>query len=377
MGKNLKGKELGKNIIQRKDGRYQGRYIDRFGKRKSVYGETLNDVRKLLRDKEYENSRNLNSSDETITVNQWYSVWRDTFKVNKCRNTTLESYDRTFRLKISPEIGDMKMIKVLPIHLQRIINKADAKGTRELIRAVLTNLFKYAVASEIVAKNPALNLDIRRIDDEDSEATFLTDDEIQIIMKYSENSCIKNIYRLILQTGMRIGEITGLTWDNIDYEKNVIHVVQQLVTTKDPKTKKWVLEVHKPKSKAGIRDIPMTKETKEILRELREDKDVIKFPKNSGFVFATRNNTPQYRASISKLSDRIRDKIRQDYPDFKNFSPHSFRHTFATKMIAAGVKPKVLQKIIGHNQIQTTMDLYCHVYDDQIYEAMDTFENMA
>ena len=240
MGKNLKGKELGKNIIQRKDGRYQGRYIDRFGKRKSVYGETLNDVRKLLRDKEYENSRNLNSSDETITVDQWYSVWRDTFKVNKCRNTTLESYDRIFRLKISPEIGNMKMIKVLPIHLQRIINKADAKGTRELIRAVLTNLFKYAVASEVVAKNPALNLDIRRIDDEDSEATFLTDDEIQIIMKYSENSCIKNIYRLILQTGMRIGEVTGLTWDNIDYEKNVIHVVQQLVTTKDPKTKKAV-----------------------------------------------------------------------------------------------------------------------------------------
>ena len=374
MGKSLNGKELGKGISQRKDGRYEARFVDRFGKRRSVYGLTIGEVTKKLRDSEYENGNCLNSSDDSMTVDQWYKIWKETFKTEKCRDTTILAYERTYNSWISPEIGKLRISKVTPIHLQRIINKVGSKGSRGLVRSVLTNMFKYACTSEIVKKNVAQNLDIRRATDEDTEPVFLTDEELDIILKYSEGLTINYIFRLILQTGMRIGEITGLTWDNVDYDNNVIHVVQQLVTTKNPVTDKWEIAVHKPKSRSGIRDIPITTEARKIFQELRERNSVIIFPNKSDYVFLTKNNTPHFRATISKMSDILREKIRKDYPDFKNFSPHSFRHTFATKMIESGVKPKVLQKILGHNQLQTTMDLYCHVYDDQIQEAMSIYE---
>ena len=375
MGKSLKGKELGKGISQRKDGLYQARYTNRFGERKSLYASTYTEIVKKLRQAEYTDDKKLNSYDDSMTVNKWFEVWLDTFKKQKCRDTTLAAYERMFRIWISPAIGEMKLKDLTPVHVQKILNSLSSKSSRCTARTVMANMFKYAVASELMVKNVALNADVKRSQDEDIERTFLTDDNLNIIMKYSEGLLINDIYRLMLQTGMRIGEVIGLTWGNVDYDSNVIHVVQQMVTVKDPETKKWVNEVHKPKSKAGIRDIPMTKETKEIFAKIRKEKSVIKFPSKSDYVFSTKNNTPHFRATISKMSDQVRNRIWEDYPDFPKFSPHSFRHTFASKMIMVGVKPKVLQKILGHNQLQMTMDLYCHVYDDQLQEAMDLFEN--
>lgn len=375
MGKSLKGKELGKGITQRKDGRYQARYTNRFGQRKTLYANTYNEVVKKLRDEEYINGKKLNSCNSTMIMDKWYELWRDTFKKNTCRDTTLQTYDRIYTLWIAPSIGKMKLEDISQIHLQNIINSLQSKSMKEITKAVLSNMFKYAVSAELISKNVAYNLNARITEEDDKEVICLTDEELDIIMRYSKGQVINLIYRFALQTGMRVGEIIGLTWGNVDYENNIIHVVQQLVTIKDENTNKWVNKIHKPKSKAGIRDIPMTKETREILNEIRTRDNIIRLFKEDDYVFATKNNTPHFRASVSKMSDRVRDKIIEDYPEFRKFSPHSFRHTFATRMIMAGVKPKVLQKIMGHNQLQTTMDTYCHVYDEQLQEAMAIFEN--
>ena len=374
MGKNLKGKECGRGITQRKDGRWQGRYTNRFGKRKTLYADTYNEIVDKLREAEYKDGKQLNSIDDSITMDRWFEIWIETFKSKHCRNTTIATYERMYKYWISPEIGTMSLSKLTPIHLQRLVNKLQSQSMRELTRAILVNMFKYAVSSEIVAKNVARNLDIRNADDETKEPICLTDEELSTILKYSDGTLINDIFQFILQTGMRVGEVIGLTWGNVDYENNVIHVVQQAVTVKDPVTNKWVNEIHKPKTYAGIRDIPMTKDTRAILTKRRTKNNVISLPKDNEYVFGTRHGTPQFRATISKMSDMLRNRIQKDYPEFRNFSPHSFRHTFATRMIMAGVKPKVLQVILGHNQLQTTMDLYCHVYDEQIQEAMEIYE---
>ena len=105
MGKSLNGKELGRGITQRKDGLYQARFINRFGKRQTIYAKTYNEITKKLRDEQYEDEKQLNVVDSNMTLDEWYEVWLETCKKN-CRNTTKRTYSirkgQTTRLSLNP-----------------------------------------------------------------------------------------------------------------------------------------------------------------------------------------------------------------------------------------------------------------------------------
>ena len=166
MGKSLNGKELGKGISQRKDGLYQARFVNRFGKRETIYAKTLNEIRHQLRTEQYEDEKMLNVISKEMTLDEWYEIWMNTCKKN-CRNSTKETYAGHYR------------------------------------------------------------------------------------------------------------------------------------------------------------------------------------------------------------------RIQKEHPEFEKFSPHCFRHTFATRAIENGMQPKTLQKILGHGSLQMTMDLYCHVTDDTLFEAMRLMEKVV
>ena len=91
MGKSLKGKELGRGITQRKDGTYQARFINRFGKRQTIYGKTVTEITKRLRDEQYENEKQINVVNDKMTVDEWFEIWITTCKAH-CRNTTKRTY---------------------------------------------------------------------------------------------------------------------------------------------------------------------------------------------------------------------------------------------------------------------------------------------
>ena len=121
----------------------------------------------------------------------------------------------------------------------------------------------------------------------------------------------------------------------------------------------------------------MTTELRKVLLEMSLRKSLIpieKKPFGMDFVFLTKNNTPISRPSVSRMSDRLREKIKKDYPDFPNFSPHCMRHTFASNMVEKGVSPKVLQILLGHGSIEVTMDTYCHVNKSQLEKAIETYD---
>lgn len=159
MGKDLKGKELGKGISQRKDGRYCGRFTDRFGRRQSVYAFKLSELRSLMNTAVYENEKRLNVYSERITVNDWYETWMDLYKKNTVRATTYANYASNYERYIRSEIGFIRLADINAAHIQKLLNSLHEKGymykTVLQVRIILVDMFEKAIASEFMTKNPA------------------------------------------------------------------------------------------------------------------------------------------------------------------------------------------------------------------------------
>ena len=181
---------------------------------------------------------------------------------------------------------------------------------------------------------------------------------------------------------MTKAEILGLTWDCIDFENGIIDVKKTLCYL--PNDGKAIYEFHAPKTKAGKRQLPMTKAVKDALerQKVRKDKIMIRHNPRVGMedlVFCSKTNNPIHETNVRAAIKYHVNKINKENPgiDFKEFTPHGLRHTFATKAIAKGMKPKVLQKILGHNSLQMTMDLYCHVEENTLKEEMALMAEMV
>lgn len=128
MGKSLAGKELGQGISQRKDGRYQARFTNRFGKRQTIYAKTLNEIRQKLRNEQYEDEKKLNVVSSDMTLDEWFDVWMDTCKKN-CRNTTRANYTHSYN-RIRRSLGWRKLNNINLITMQQAFNELKTDMSR-------------------------------------------------------------------------------------------------------------------------------------------------------------------------------------------------------------------------------------------------------
>lgn len=379
MGKSLKGKELGTGITQRKDGRYVGRFVNRFGKRQTVYGKTLTEVKDNIREAQYLDEKEENVINEKTTLDEWFEIWIDTYKKH-CRNTTIRSYEVKYNA-IKDDLGWRKLKKLNLVILQQAFNKLCSDQKRKACRALLIDMFDRAIEADLLIKNPARFIKTKVTNDIPQERRILSKEEVEIL--YDATNREGTIYRLLLlglNTGMRIGEMIGLCWDCVDFENNVIHIRRTL--TRLSNNGNPIYELHKTKTISSERDIPMTKAVKVMLLEqkLTCAKIKNKYDPAEGFedlVFPSRTNHPQSPSNVRLNLNHLIKKIQEDHPDFKPFTPHCLRHTFATNCIEAGMQPKTLQKILGHKSLAMTMDLYTHVRDSTVKEQMGLIAEMA
>ena len=138
MGKSLNGKELGKGISQRKDGLYQGRFVNRFGKKQTVYAKTLNEVRQKLRNEQYEDEKSLNVVTKDVTIDEWYQIWMDTCKKN-CRESTKTTYAGHYR-RVQKALGWRKLTALNLIIIQQAINELDTDNERKNSKKILVDM---------------------------------------------------------------------------------------------------------------------------------------------------------------------------------------------------------------------------------------------
>ena len=380
MGKSIKGKELGKGITQRKsDGLYQGRFVNRFGKTQTIYANTLNELRKKMREEQYEDEKALNVVTKDVTLDEWYEIWMNTCKKN-CRNSTKESYATHYK-RIQKELGWRKLTSLNLIIMQNALNGLISDNARKNTKKILVDMLEKAIDSDLLTKNVAKQLNTVISKEDKRERRVLTVSEAELFLGEAQSSYYYNLFVIALETGMRIGELCGLQWQDIDFEKKVLYVRHTLCYFR--KDGKYIFEMHDAKTKNGRRTIPLTTKALEALRRQRIQKQKILFKgieteeQYRDLVFVTKNNRPTQQFIVQEAICAIVNRICKAHPDYELFSPHCLRHTFATRAIENGMQPKTLQKILGHGSLQMTMDLYCHVTEDTLFAEMRKMEKSA
>lgn len=368
MGKDLKGKELGVGITQRKNGTYQGRYKDRFGNSKTIYSKKLSELRKNLAVKIAENETFV-SVRETIKLDNWFNQWIKIYKEKSVRPNTLREYTHIYNKNISPFIGNRNINSLVKSDIQRIITLAHTNGygyeRQNKIKVILSDMMARALEDNLILKNPVLGSKV--IDKKESKAKSLTLEEQNIFFEYCKNTFYDNMFNVAVNTGMRPGELFALTESDIDFENGFIDVNKTLVYQKYLTDTRKTFHLEEPKTKQSHRKVPINSVCKIYLERQIQQKAIVssKRPKEQNdFLFTTKYNTPInsviYADAIHAVIREI-NLLRPNNDLFKNFSGHTFRHTFATRCFEHEIDPKVVQSYLGHASVKMTLDLYTHV----------------
>jgi integrase len=388
MGKNLKGKECGKGISQRKDGKFTARFTTKDGGRREKHFNTLPEARNWLADAQYEDKHGKVITNPEMTVDMWFDFWMENLICDLSPNTR-RNYRERYKINIQPVIGSMRLSDVKPMHCKIVLNRMDAVYAGSTIRQTyiaMGTMLRSAVMNKMIFEHPMDGVrytkPVRAVDD----IKFLTVEEQQIFMEAAKRSHNYRQYALLLETGLRTGELIGLTWDAIDWRKRTLTVNKTL----EYRHKQDSWRAGPPKTATSYRTIPLTNRAFDILKECYSERDTRKesdtlsqileyIDRRTGetnylvmkdLVFINfRTGEPAKNSSYDTHLYKLCDDA-----GIKRFCMHALRHTYATRAIESGMQPKVLQKLLGHKSIKTTMDRYVHVTDDSMTSAIRQFE---
>ena len=367
MGKDLKGKEIGAGIVQQPNGTYFARFVDKFGKRRTKRSKKLQEVKQWLADATYIDQHSDLDQATDMLVDAWFDYWIG-IKKQTVRPNTVRNYSERYERNIKGVIGNKLLTDVKPIHCQKIFSDMADEGYKTTTiyqtRIALYNMFEFARENDVLIANPckkSLKSDMGKPSDKKEALTIDVQKKfLEAVVGYS----YENQYRFVLQTGLRTGELIGLKWSDIDFESRTMKIER----TMEYRYKVGEWRVGPPKSKSGYRTIPLTDEAIRILENQRSKNKSLKLVPMEwkDIVFLCRKGTPvknsTYDTGLFKYCDRV---------GIPRFSMHVLRHTFATRCIEAGMKPKTLQKILGHSNIGITMNLYVHITEDEKHREID------
>lgn len=388
MGKDLNGKELGTGLSQKKDGRYVARFTNRFGKRQEIKSRDLKEVKKLFHEATYEDSQRLNRLDTDLTLDQWFVVWMDSYKKNTVCDNTKRFYTEVYKKRIAPTLGKRKITDITQLNIIQLINELKSRGyqyeSQNKVRILLQDMFDKAIVNDFLIKNPAKG--IRLGTHVKNEPRVLTPEEQAIFFECSKGTFYDNLFVVAVSTGLRPGELCALTIEDIDFTNGLIHVDKTLVYQKFEGDEKKTYHVDPPKTKSSKRDVPMNQQCRLALKKQMMQRNVIMAKKSAkpvegleNLLFTTQYGTPlngvTFGAAVKAIIDSI-NMTRDELEQFELFSPHCFRHSFATRCFEAGIKPKTVQGYLGHATLQMTMDLYTHVLKEHSMEEMEKLEKV-
>jgi len=367
------------SIRQRPDGTWEGRYTTGrdpgTGKqiRRSVYADTQEEVRKKLREVLKSLDEGTYVKPDRMTVGSWLDTWFKVYFLPNHRASTATVYDWNINTYLKPGLGNVQLQKLRVDQIQAFVNEQSKDkqpaSVRKMIE-VLRAAFKQAVKNNLLQRNPCDGVTLPK--PEQKEIEFLTVDEQEALLKVLPETDNGRALRFILLTGLRVSEICGLRW--ADVEEDYFTVRQGVVRTKafdaaegEGKTQ---LTIDAPKSKAGVREIPILPEMREILQQQRKlyaSRKLAAGPlwEDADLVFCSELGTPKDSANLRRTLTVALKKA-----GLQHRGVHALRHTFATNAIRAGVDVKTLGELIGHSKAAFTIQTYVHSNLDTKIKAM-------
>ena len=373
---------------QRPNGTYEYRWTERGGTRRRVYAKTLEELREKEKQIQKDKCDGIKAEARYLTVNDVFDTWRQLKRGLK--DNTFQNYQYMYNMFVRPNLGKQRVSSLKKSDVKRFYNMlADERclqaSTIDSVHTVLHQVLDMAVDDSYLRVNPSNNV-LKELKQshifKTEKRRGLTKAEQELLLSFLQrNHTYSHWYPIIavmVGSGLRVGEVTGLRWCDIDLEEGIIDVNHTLVYYDHRVTdgkKGCYFNINTPKTKAGTRQVPMLDFVREAFimeREYQEALDIrctITIDGYSDFIFVNRYGHTQHQATLNKAIRRIiRDcndevllKEEKNPVLLPHFSCHSLRHTFTTRMCEAGVNVKVIQDALGHADISTTLNIYADV----------------
>lgn len=389
--------------LQRKDGRYQFSWMDGNHKRQFIYAKSLDDLREQEEQISKDKSDGIKTEARYTTVNELFDLWK--IMKRGLKNNTFENYKYMYDTFVRPTLGQQRISTLKKSDVKRFYNylvddRCLKASTVDSIHTVLHQVLTVAVDDNYIRNNPSDNV-LRELKQshifKTEKRRGLTRMEQELFLDYLKNTPKAQnwypIFAVMLGTGLRVGEVTGLRWCDIDLEEGTIDVNHTLVYydhRTDESKKGCYFNVNTTKTPSSNRQVPMLDFVKEAFLMEKERQELldlhceVTIDGYTDFIFVNRFGQTQHQATLNKAIKRIiRDcNDEQFLKDEKttnllpNFSCHSLRHTFTTRMCEAGVNVKVIQDALGHKDISTTLNIYTDVTKElkrTEFEGLDSF----
>lgn len=396
--KDNKNRVLKEGEYQRANGTFEYKWRDKKGKRHSIYAKTLDELREKEIDVLRDALDGIRVDKDVITINDLYYRWLQLKRGLKAN--TFQNYKYMYTQFVESDFGKMKIVDVKRSDVRAFYNHlADSQhiktNTIDNIHTVLHQVLELGVEDDYLRYNPSDNAlqELKKAHNHDSErkrALTIPEQELfeQFLKENGQYHRWYPIFVVMMWTGMRVGEITGLRWCDIDMDNNLISINHTLVYFDRGGTERCGFSVNTPKTNAGKRTIPMLPKVKNAFLMEKE------YQKECGlkckavvdgytdFIFINRFGGVQHQGTLNKALRRIirdcnyeaLDSGKKNAVTLPRFSNHSLRHTFTTRMCEAGVNVKAMQDILGHADAETTLQIYADATKDLKKAEMINFE---
>lgn len=397
--KDNKNRVLKEGEYQRTCGTYEYKWRDKRGNRHSISAVTLEE----LREKEIDVLRDVldgvKADKNNLTINDLYNSWIQLKRGLK--DNTFSNYKYMYTQFVEPDFGKNKLVDLKRSDVRGFYNfLAEERhiqvNTIDSIHTVLHQVLELGVEDDYLRYNPSDNAlkelkKARNFETKRRRALTVPEQELfeSFLSKQGQYHRWYPIFIIMLYTGMRVGEITGLRWCDIDLEDETISVNHTLVYYDKRDEERCTFSINTTKTKAGDRTIPMLPKVKDAFlmeKEYQEEcglrsKAVVDSYRD--FIFVNRFGNVQHQGTLNKALRRIirdcnYDVLDRDHSEdvtiLPKFSNHSLRHTFTTRMCEAGVNIKAMQSILGHADAETTLDIYAEATKDLKKAELISFE---
>lgn len=401
MGKDLKGKDLGKGLCQRKDGRYYARLTYQ-GVKIEKYGSNYQELRRLIN----EEKAAIDKGEENLkiyTVREWFEDWFTIYKVPTIKPQSVDPMKRKVTNTFLPLIGDIELCDLKPIDIQKAVNALleEERIAKSSIAEGLNRLrdcFASAVNNGYMRVNPAFDIIVPFSEQRIKDDRWLSSEEISVFLGAAKGSWWYEMLYVMIHTGLRIGEVGGLKASDIHWSEGgkngYIEVNQSLIAQYEDGIK--TLRLGDLKTQNSHRKIPFLKDVEECLKRQLKKRDDLKkslgkryratgefsdclFVSTMGSV-CTRYNGEHTINSLVKqinLEESVRAAREGREPKLmSHLYPHALRHTFASLCYKAKLDPKATQSLMGHANYSTTIDIYTHFGEEDMAFDLEKFNKL-